>query len=390
MPDSSSAAARSEPAAKSARIAAIMPFNPPKPSAKARRVEALDLARGVAVTLMILSHGVKGLLGFEAIPEWGMVPIHLITKISSSLFFLVFGISLAVAYLPAAGTPDWPRKRKKLLLRGLAVLFAYKLLTIVEMSHLYKPPQILRALAYEDFPVYSEILGFYGLAMLWLPFMLPVWKRLPFAARLATPFVFGVAAWLLQPASFWGSAQLKAIIVEHEDYYTWGQIPRMAIVAAGLVLGQWVRKSYFAHRQRVWCSTTILAVGAGMLGWFYAIHANDLYRELMALARNEGKHPPNLDFVLFSVGGALVILGAVLAGGNLRVRMFTPFRLIGSDALQAFVFHITVLFVGYRYLLGYWHRVSYTHALLLTAMLILGTALWIKVLHWFRKESARA
>lgn len=361
-----------------------------RPHPKPRRLEAIDLARGLAVTLMILSHGVKGLLSFDRIPDWGMIPIHLITKISSSLFFLVFGISLAVAILPSAGTPHWPPKRKKLLLRALAILFAYKLLTAVEMLHLYQPSEIVEVLTYRGFPVYSEILGFYGLALLWLPFVLPLWKRLPLGARLASPAIFGLAAWLLQPLSFWDIPQLKAILVEHEDFYTWGQIPRMAIVTTGLLLGEWVLKIHFENGKWLGCASTIVALGALMLGGFYALHSHHLYFELMALARNEGKHPPDLDFILFSVGGAMIVLGVTLASGKLLNLAFAPVRLIGSNALQAFIFHITVLFVGYRYLLGFWNRVSYTHALVLTAILILGTALWIKVFHWFRKESARA
>ncbi|MCM2278913.1 MAG: heparan-alpha-glucosaminide N-acetyltransferase domain-containing protein [Oligoflexia bacterium] len=353
-------------------------------------MEAIDLARGIAVTLMILSHGVKGLLSFEQIPDWGMVPIHLITKISSSLFFLVFGVSLAVIALPAAGTADWPRRRRKLLLRALAILFAYKVLTVVEMSHLHPPAEILGALAYQGFPVYSEILGFYGLCLLWLPFALPIWKRLPLSARLSSPATFAFASWLLQSWDFEGNAQLKAVLVEQEGYYTWGQVPRMAIVAIGLLLGDWVRQGYSVKRSRWGYSAGIAFAGLAMLGVFWARHAGDLYPELMAIARNQGKHPPDLNFVLFSVGGALVAFGATLAGGDLRSRVLAPVRLIGSDALQAFVFHISVLFVGYRYLLGFWNQVSYTQALVLTAILFLGTALWIRSLHWFRNASARA
>ena len=77
------------------------------PAAEPRRIEALDLARGFAIALMILSHGVKGLLSFDDFPQWGLVPIHLVTKFSSSLFILVFGISLAVAFLPDVNTARW-------------------------------------------------------------------------------------------------------------------------------------------------------------------------------------------------------------------------------------------------------------------------------------------
>ena len=70
---------------------------------------------------MILSHGVKGLISFDDYPTWGLVPIHLVTKFSSSLFILVFGVCLAVAYMPHVGTARWSEKRKGLLIRGLTI-----------------------------------------------------------------------------------------------------------------------------------------------------------------------------------------------------------------------------------------------------------------------------
>jgi len=54
------------------------------------RLEGLDAARGAAVALMLLSHTVKALLPFSALPEYAIVLIHALTKFSSTLFILVF------------------------------------------------------------------------------------------------------------------------------------------------------------------------------------------------------------------------------------------------------------------------------------------------------------
>lgn len=69
------------------------------------RIGAIDLARGFAVCLMILSHGTNGLMPLDDFPAWGQVPIHAITKFSSSLFVIVFGIALAVAFVPKTSAP---------------------------------------------------------------------------------------------------------------------------------------------------------------------------------------------------------------------------------------------------------------------------------------------
>jgi len=356
------------------------------------RVEALDLARGIAVTLMILSHGVKGLLTFDDIPIWGLVPIHLLTKLSSSLFILVFGMSLAVAYLPHVGTTAWPAKRRKLLVRGLIVFFWYKVLTIVEMFHLYSREDILNALLYRGFPVYVEILGFYALALLWIPWALPAWTAVPRWLKLASPVILVVLSHGLSSRfDFFGSESLRAILVEQENHYTWGQLARMPLVLTGLMAGELVAT---ARRSggRLLPTGVFASIGALLLCAFTLRSWPRVSEVLEAIARNEGKHPPDLTFLLFSVGGAFMVLAVCLVSDGGRISLLLkpvskPLSLIGANALQAFVFHIFVLFVFYRFLFNFWHAIPYSHALGLTVLLIAMTSLWIKIIQWVRRKS---
>ncbi|MCM2282782.1 MAG: DUF1624 domain-containing protein [Bdellovibrionaceae bacterium] len=342
-----------------------------------RRVEAIDFARGLAVTLMILSHGVKGLLSFEQIPAWGLVPIHLITKFSSSLFILVFGISMAVAVLPRVGTDAWPSARNRLLWRGLVILFWYKVLTIVEMMPMASREDILDTLFYRAFPVYVEILGFYAIALVWVPLTLPLWRRLPLEAKLCVPVLFAALSFeLSERFDFWGSESLRAILVEHPKHYTWGQLARAPLVFSGLLLGEVIAREYWRTRSRLLLALAIGGVGAVLLGLFFIDARPGFYDDLVAIAKNEGKHPPQMDFMLFSVGGALALLAVSLLGGERLARIVRPITTIGRNALQSFIFHIFVLFVFYRYLLDYWRSVSYSYALLLTLILIALTAVW--------------
>ncbi len=112
------------------------------------RIDAIDLARGIAIGLMILSHTVSGLIGIRNVPDWGMVPVHFLTKFSSSLFILVFGIALTVAFLASTQTEAWPKRRLKLWVRAVEVWFWYKALTVVEMLPYYAPGDIVDALLY--------------------------------------------------------------------------------------------------------------------------------------------------------------------------------------------------------------------------------------------------
>jgi len=64
-----------------------------------------------------------------------------------------------------------------------------------------------------------------------------------------------------------------------------------------------------------------------------------------------------------------------------------PITIIGSNSLQAFIFHIVAIFVGFRFLLGYEDSISYGYALTLTLGLVFATALWIKTIDLFRRYS---
>jgi hypothetical protein len=354
------------------------------------RIEAVDFARGLAVSLMILSHGVNSLLEFDDFTDWGMVPVHAITKFSSSLFIMVFGIALAVAFVPKTGAPDWPRRRNRLLWRGLVVLFWYKVLTVVEMYAQHDPEAILDTLLYRNFPSYAEILGFYAIALLWIPWVLPLWSRTPVLLRWASPALLALASWwLLDNFDFRGVPQLQAILVEHPDYYTWGQLSRGPLVLLGLLIGDLVLRFYGRTRTRMALAGVLALAAAALLIAFHSLAGAGVDDQLQSIARNAGKHPPELMFMLFSLGGAFGLLALALAGGEWLARALRPVTLIGSDALMAFVFHLTVIFILFRDVLGYLHTVSYEFALTLSLGLILATAAWVWLIEWLLQKVQR-
>jgi predicted acyltransferase len=349
------------------------------------RIRAIDLARGIAVSLMILSHGVNGLLPFDDLPEWGR-RIHLFTKFSSSLFIIVFGVSLSIAYLPHVGTDSWPRRRIKMLLNGVVILFWYKVLTVVEMIQFFEPQEIVDTLLFRSFPSFVEILGFYAIALIWVPFFLPVWKKSPFKLRMISPLLFIVINLLLaRYFDFWGIEQLEAILIEHEDHYTWGQIARAPLVMVGLILGEFIIKIYNNPGHKARLSGLLALCSMIMFAILYILITPETYNHLIGIARNVGKHPPELQFMLFSVGGAVIVLSICLIGGNRLASIHKPITIVGTNALMAFIFHIFVIFIIFRYLLGYWQNISYNHALILALLLIPATAIWIKLTSWIRR-----
>ncbi|MFZ7095245.1 heparan-alpha-glucosaminide N-acetyltransferase domain-containing protein [Luteimonas dalianensis] len=354
------------------------------------RIEAIDFARGLAVALMILSHGTNALLPFSDFPDWGQVPVHALTKFSSSLFVIVFGVALAVAFVPKVGQEDWPRRRNRLLRRGLVVLPWYKLLTVVEMYELHERDAIVDTLLYRDFPSFVEILGFYAIALLWVPFLLPLWARAPALLRWVSPALMALAGWwLLENFDFWGVPQLQALIVEHPDYYTWGQLARGPLILLGLLIGGLLLRAYDDPGRRMALAGGLAGAGVVALAAFALLAGDDVTGQIREIAGNAGKHPPGLLFMLYSVGGALALLGLAIAGGELLARWLRPLTLIGSDALMAFAFHIVVIFVLLRDVLGYYQTVSYEYALLLALLLIPATAVFIWLLQAIQRRSSR-
>ncbi|SDO35843.1 heparan-alpha-glucosaminide N-acetyltransferase domain-containing protein [Vreelandella arcis] len=352
------------------------------------RIEAIDLARGIAIGLMIVSHSVSGLVGIRNVPDWGMVPIHFLTKFSSSLFILVFGVALAVAFLSHVYREDWPKRRLKLWLRAVEVWFWYKALLIIEMLPFYTPSEIVDALLYGRFGIWVEILGFYAIALLWVPLILPLWARAPLWSRLAVIVgLTSLTAWL-QGLSFGGNDILKALLVDHEDHYAWGQISRAPLVLLGLLLGEALLRCSSDPALKRRLTLTLLGLGALMVGGFYAsaLVGGDVYAAMLAVANNEGKHPPGLAFMLFSLGGALVLFALALAGGTKAAKALMPLTIVGSDALKAFIFHIVMIFLVLRFLWQGEGMYTYPQALGVGGLLILGAALWIWGTRWMAKH----
>lgn len=367
-----------------ARLAASKPDYAPLSGG---RIDAIDLVRGTAVALMILNHGVKGLLPYEDFPDWGLVPVHMITRFASSAFIMIFGVGLALAYLPKVQSSSWPKRRLKLVLTGVTIFFWYKVLTVLEMLP-FEPEQIMEALLYQRFPSFVEILGFYAIALMWVPFFLPLWRRMSLWLRMVTLATICLLNYLLlEYFHFWGNTILQALLVEHEEHYTWGQLSRAPLVLLGLFLGELIARF---HRDLIFRRRLVVAlalISGALFATFAALAGGDLHEELVAVAQNEGKHPPESMFMLFSLGGAFAMLAVAIFGGRRLAGWLRPLTIIGRDALGAFIFHIAVIFVGFRYLLGYWHDTTYLHALALTLCLILATAAWLKIRDWVRVHS---
>jgi len=336
---------------------------------------------------MILAHVVKGLISFGNFTSWGLVPIHLVAKFSSSLFFLVFGISLALFFVPYTSHPIWNLKRRKLWLRAIQILIVYKILTVIQMFQLYPTERIIDAMYFRHFPDFVEVLSFYGFCLIWIPFFLPFWGR----SGNVIKFILIVSLagwgyllnlhWQVNPLENMTSWIVRNILVETKGQFTYGQFQRGAIVFLGLWIGELIRRNP-KKSLRVPVVLTILSVGFFRL--FFWLATNDLSYHYQTIAKNMGKHPPTAIFISFSLGGALALLAFCFCLPSKLVRLFFPIIQIGKTPLFSFSFHIVVLFVILRYWLDLLNNVTYVEALSLAVAVLLATSICSKI--WKRHK----
>lgn len=358
-------------------------------SARSERLDSLDLARGIAITLMVISHTIKGLLMFEQMPAWGIMPVHTITKFSSSLFFLVFGISLAIFIGPQTKTSGWLKKRNKLLKRGLLIMVWYKLLTVVQMFQTYPQEAIVETLLFQRFPDFVEVLGFYAIFLLWFPFVLRGWRELDGWTKATIVAALAVGGhWLNTHFDFWGWNGIKTLLVENEADFTFGQFQRGAMVLGGWMLGEaYIRWGNDPERDNRFAALLLmlsLICGA----YFMGRGQEQMTTMLTAIGRNFGKHPPSVVFLSFSMGGAFAILALCFWMKSLP-SLLAPITMIGRRPMFSFCFHIFVVFVCYRYLLNLHHNTTYNVAWQLTLLLLGVTAMLVWFLENLKKKKKR-
>ncbi len=343
------------------------------PSRKLPRWTSLDIARGFAILLMILSHCVKGLTSPAVVPDWGIIPVHLITKFSSSLFILVFGVSVSLFFVPHISQKTWRKKRNWMIKRGIELMIWYKILTVVQMFQYYPKSMIIETLLFQRMPDFVEILCFYSIALLWLPFFLPLWSRLKWTPKvIVIVATFWSGQWLHFHFDFWQLDTLKAILVEQEGYYTFGQLQRGALIFLGLLVGDLYKASKSSQYSDTIVPRTCVGLGVIGLAYFYIANSKNFFPQLENIAENVGKHPFDLNFFCFSLGGAFVILGLSLMMGSGVRKLLKPISYIGQFSLNAFILHIIIIFYFYRYYLDLHHKVTYLQSLGLTGLCIVG------------------
>lgn len=324
---------------------------PPKP----RRIEAVDVVRGLIIALMALDH-VRDFFGDQAAQPTDLASTTValfftrwVTHICAPTFFLLSGVSARLTL----GRMSKPALSRFLLTRGAWLIF----LELVVMRF---------ALQFNiDYHVtIITVLWGLGWAMMVLAGLLwfPTWLIAGFAVVLiaghnalddidAASFGAWQPLWsfLHQPGILFRTTHSVVVV-------SYVLIPWVGVTALGYVLGQIYQGDGAGRRRR------LLGLGLGLTVGFVLLRWLNVYGDPVPWTSqksavwtlisffNTNKYPPSLLFLLMTLGPALLLLGAFEDG---LPRLLRPALVLGKVPLFFYVLHfylIHLLATGASYL----------------------------------------
>jgi uncharacterized membrane protein len=337
------------------------------PSNTKARVESIDFLRGLVMIIMALDH----VRMYFAFGTWYSEPTNLAT--TTPLLFFTRWIThfCAPVFVFLAGTSAYLYRMRRgnvketalfLLRRGLWLIFVE--LVIVDFAWTFDITYSFRIL---------QVIWAIGISMVALSILvfLPNWSIL----AIGTFLVFGHN--LLDSINLEGSSaqdiiwyalhRPKSVFIDstHLINFVYPVLPWIGLMALGYVFGAFYQKDFpFKQRRRF-----LLSIGVGATLLFIFLRGFNLYGEphlwqpqdsfVFSLISflNTTKYPPSLQFLLMTIGPALIFLSAIEAFGN---RLPKPVIVFGKVPFFFYIIHLYVIHGLAMLLLVYegrdWHQ----------------------------------
>ena len=305
------------------------------------RFQALDAARGLALSLMMLSHSMRLLSDRLFFLQQGPLTVFgmtlIVSKLATPLFVLVSGVAVCHVYVhrrPFVLRRALPR----LWRRALLIFAAYRLCAFFELVS--APGKELTEWWPPNGNSWSEILSFYTVVFLAAPFVM--WFRFRFGAVAMACVAIAalIGSLLVQPRGPTSTA--GAFLFGGTGSYFVPLLAYFPLFLVGIVLED-LRVALPAvgppgrHGMAALALVTLAVLIAGMLT------LPDWHRFLLLIQMDQLKYPPQLPYRLFSFGLAIIALGTVFSCPiPLLAR---PLAVIGVNPLLVFVAHFAVLFL---------------------------------------------
>ena len=331
------------------------------------RIEAIDFLRGLVIILMALDH-VRMYFGFGT---WYSEPTNLatttpllfftrwITHFCAPVFVFLAGTS---AYLHGMRHAEVKETAWFLFTRGLWLIFVE--LFIVNFAWTFDITYSFRIL---------QVIWAIGISMVALSALV----FLPNALILGIGMILVIGHNLLDPITLEGSSvrdiiwyvlhQPHAVFIDSTHFvnFVYPVLPWIGLMALGYGFGSLYQKDFPAEQRRRW----LLMIGVGATFLFILLRSFNLYGEphpwqtqdsfvfsLLSFL-NTTKYPPSLQFLLMTMGPALIFLSAV---ESLGTRLLKPVIVFGKVPFFFYIVHLYVIHALATLFLVYegrdWHQ----------------------------------
>jgi len=315
-----------------------------------QRIASIDLLRGLVIVLMALDH-VRMYFGYGT---WYSEPTNLFT--TTPLLFFTRWIThfCAPVFVLLAGTSAYLYGTKKsskhelsrfLFTRGLWLIFVE--LVIVNFAWTFDITYSFRLL---------QVIWAIGISMVALAALV----YLPMSIIAAIGFVLVLGHNLLDPISVSGntpSDMLWYVLHQHEFLilssgnvinFVYPILPWIGVMALGYTLGKYYEPNFDAVKRRRF----LAQVGTTLIVLFLLLRGFNLYGEPKAWSEqssfifsvmsffNLTKYPPSLQFLLMTLGPALIFLSA---GEKFTSDIVKPVIVFGKVPFFFYIIHLYLI-----------------------------------------------
>ena len=312
-----------------------------------QRIHSIDLLRGLVILLMALDH-VRMYFGEGS---WYSEPTHLatttpllfftrwITHFCAPVFVFLAGTS---AYLSGTNKSSTKEISGFLLTRGLWLIFVE--LVIVNFAWTFDTTYSFRLL---------QVIWAIGISMVVMSTLVYLPDKVIFSIGLV--FVSGhnlldgisVNGTSFQSLIWYTLHQKEFVIFDSGNIinFVYPVLPWIGLMALGYVFGMLYQKDFDANKRQ----KLLLQLGTGLATLFIILRGFNLYGEPHAWAQqssltfsiisffNTTKYPPSLQFLLMTIGPALIFLSV---SENVQSKLSKPIIVIGKVPFFFYVIHL--------------------------------------------------
>jgi uncharacterized membrane protein len=306
----------------------------------AGRVAAIDVLRGIVVVLMAIDH----VRVFSAVPAGGPDPgvflTRWITHFVAPVFVLLAGTA---AYLYGRKVADKRELAKFLVTRGLLLVFLE--LTVIRISWTFN-------LDYATY-ILAGVIWVIGWSMVALGALVFLPTKAVGAFGLLVIFAHNAIPWIETEAAlpkllyYGGAIQLGANGPSLVILYT--LVPWVGVIAAGYALGR-IYEMDAERRRRL-----LFRLGGAAVGLFVALRVTGVYGDPstwnptfndpwpgIRTFLNTAKYPASLQFLLMTLGPALLLLPLLERAKN---RVTDALEMFGRVPMFYYLLHIPLIHV---------------------------------------------